>query len=261
MQLDFFKYQGTGNDFILIDNRDFIIDSKDISLIEKICDRRFGVGGDGLMLLENEKNFDFRMRYFNSDGKEASMCGNGGRCIVAFAHLLGIISDSAKFIAVDGEHEAKVKHNKNELLISLQMQNISEIEIGEDYFFLNTGSPHFIKFIPNHNNFDTLAEGNKIRNSERFKEQGTNVNFVSFLDDSILVSTFERGVEAETYSCGTGVVASAICASFKTDKNHYKIKTKGGTLKVEFNKIDSQHIKEIWLTGPATYVFKGKYNL
>ncbi|RUT78234.1 diaminopimelate epimerase [Ancylomarina longa] len=261
MQLNFFKYQGTGNDFILIDNRDFIIDSKDISLIEKICDRRFGVGGDGLMLLENEENFDFRMRYFNSNGKEASMCGNGGRCIVAFAYHLGIITDSTSFIAVDGEHKAKILNNKKELLISLQMQNISKLEIGEDYFYLNTGSPHFVKFIPNHNNFDTYSEGRKIRNNDRFKKEGTNVNFVSFQDDSIMVSTFERGVEDETYSCGTGVVAAAISASFKTKNQSFKIITKGGNLKVNFEKIDSQNIKEIWLTGPAKYVFTGKFNL
>ena len=261
MQVTFSKYQGTGNDFVIIDNRDNIISPEDRVLIEKLCDRRFGIGADGLMLLEEEEGYDFRMRYFNSDGKEASMCGNGGRCIVAFAYHLGVIKDKTNFIAVDGEHEAEVREEVNSLQVSLKMIDVAGIEKGEDYFYLNTGSPHFVKFIAQHDSFDTFSEGKKIRYNDRFSEEGTNVNFVSFQDDGITVSTYERGVENETYSCGTGVVASAISASFKINNNHFKIKTKGGNLQVSFNKINLDNIEDVWLTGPATHVFNGSLNV
>lgn len=257
MQIKFSKYQGTGNDFVLIDNRNNVFQPDNQSLIENLCDRRFGIGADGLMLLEEAEGYDFRMRYFNSDGKEASMCGNGGRCIVAFAFQLGIINNLTKFIAVDGEHEAKINSSTSPLIVSIKMIDVSEIEIGKDYYYLNTGSPHFVKFIPNHSNFDTVAEGKKIRYNNRFSSEGTNVNFVSFQEDILTVSTYERGVEDETHSCGTGVVASAISASFKTGSNHFHIQTKGGNLEVEFQKSKTEKIENIWLTGPATHVFDG----
>lgn len=257
MKLEFSKYQGTGNDFILIDNRNGIIAPDNYSLIEQLCDRRFGIGGDGLMLLENAEGYDFRMRYYNSDGKEGSMCGNGGRCIIAFAYHLGVITKQAKFIAVDGEHLAKVDKMENEIQVSLKMIDVLDIELGDDFYFLDTGSPHFVQFISNHENFDTFTEGKKIRYNSRFAEEGTNVNFVSLQGQDITVSTYERGVEDETYSCGTGVVASAISSGFKINSNQFKIKTKGGNLEVHFNKINNNQIKDIWLIGPATYVFNG----
>ncbi|PKQ61752.1 diaminopimelate epimerase [Labilibaculum filiforme] len=257
MKVKFSKYQGTGNDFVLIDNRNGNIAPDNFSFIEKLCDRRFGIGGDGLMLLENEDGFDFRMRYYNSDGKEGSMCGNGGRCIVAFAYRLGIISEKARFIAVDGEHEAKIITSEEAIQVSLKMIDVSDIEIGEDFYYLNTGSPHFVQFISDHENFDTYTEGKKVRYNNRFSEQGTNVNFVSIEDQGLRVSTYERGVEDETYSCGTGVVASAISASFKINRNNFKIQTKGGVLEVHFQKITEKQIENIWLTGPATHVFDG----
>ncbi|MDQ1771990.1 diaminopimelate epimerase [Labilibaculum sp. A4] len=257
MKVEFSKYQGTGNDFVLIDNRNGRIAPDDFSLIEKLCDRRFGIGGDGLMLLENADGFDFRMRYYNSDGKEGSMCGNGGRCIVAFAYHLGLVSEKTKFIAVDGEHEAKITNTEDGIQVSLKMIDVLDIEMGDDFYFLNTGSPHFVRFISNHENFDTFAEGKKIRYNNRFAEKGTNVNFVSFQGQNITVSTYERGVEDETYSCGTGVVASAISAGFKTGSNKFIIKTKGGFLEVHFRKISNKQIEDIWLTGPATHVFNG----
>ncbi|BAX81258.1 diaminopimelate epimerase [Labilibaculum antarcticum] len=257
MKVEFSKYQGTGNDFVLIDNRNNIIDANNFTLIKKLCDRRFGVGGDGLMLLDNASGFDFRMRYYNSDGKEGSMCGNGGRCIVAFAYHLGLISETAKFIAVDGEHEAKIIKTENGVQVSLKMIDVLDVELGDDFYFLNTGSPHFVRFISKHDNFDTFTEGKKIRYNNRFAEEGTNVNFVSFQDQDITVSTYERGVEDETYSCGTGVVASAISASFKTGRNQFKIKTKGGHLEVHFRKTNDTQIENIWLVGPATHVFTG----
>lgn len=263
MQIYFSKYQGTGNDFILIDNRDKTFPSENIALIEKLCDRRFGIGCDGLMLLENEKGFDFKMRYFNSDGKEGSMCGNGGRCIVAFAYHLKIIKDKTHFIAVDGEHFAEISFDKEQLIVSLQMQNVNEIEKGENFYYLNTGSPHCTKFIKTHINFDTYSEGRAIRYNERFKEEGTNVNFISGEENKIQVSTYERGVEDETYSCGTGVVASCISAKlhFKTESNIFFVKTKGGNLEVCFDSKSDSKFKNIWLKGPATFVFDGKLEI
>lgn len=261
MQLEFSKYQGTGNDFVLIDNRNNIISHKNTEIIEKLCHRRFGVGADGLMLLENEDGYDFRMRYFNSDGKEASMCGNGGRCIVAFAYHLGIISSETKFIAVDGEHDAKVSETESGLNVSLKMINVDAVEKGTDFFYLNTGSPHFVKLIESHKNFNTFEEGKKIRYNDRFKSEGTNVNFVSLHDKHIEVSTYERGVEDETYSCGTGVVASAISCYYKTNTKKFDIITKGGRLNVTFDNLGRDTFNNIWLTGPATLVFKGEIDV
>lgn len=261
MQIEFSKYQGTGNDFVLIDNRNNLISSNNTSLIEKLCHRRFGIGADGLMLLENENNYDFRMRYFNSDGREASMCGNGGRCIVAFAYHLGIIQDKTRFIAVDGEHEAKVEDSEGHIQISLKMVDVTEIEKKETTFYMNTGSPHYVQFIANHNEFDTYSNGKAIRYNHRFAKEGTNVNFVSFHNKDIQVSTYERGVEDETYSCGTGVVASAISAGFLKNTNRFNIITKGGKLAVCFNKIDNQNINNIWLMGPAAHIFSGSLTI
>jgi len=263
MQICFSKYQGTGNDFILIDNRDKSFPSENISLAEKLCDRRFGIGCDGLMLLENEEGFDFKMRYFNSDGKEGSMCGNGGRCIVAFAYHLGIIKNKTNFIAVDGQHFADISFKNDQLIVSLQMQNVDQIEKGEDFYFLNTGSPHYTKFIDSHKNFSTYSEGKSIRYNKRFKEEGTNVNFISGNNNQIQVSTYERGVEDETYSCGTGVVASCISAKqqFNTESNHFFVKTKGGNLEVFFDHKENNKFENIWLKGPATFVFDGKIEI
>lgn len=261
MQLHFSKYQGTGNDFILIDNRKQVIDPKNFELFEKLCDRRFGIGADGLMLLENDPKYDFRMRYYNSDGKEGSMCGNGGRCIVAFAYHLGIIKSSTKFIAVDGEHNATIFNSNNHLKVSINMIPVTDIEIGENYFYLNTGSPHYVQFIDSHDQFDTYQRGKEIRYNNRFAKEGTNVNFVSSHNNSIQVSTYERGVENETYSCGTGVVAASISNYFKTKKTEINIITKGGDLHVRFAPTLHESFDDIWLTGPATLVFNGDLNI
>ncbi len=259
MQLDCFKYQGTGNDFVLIDNRE-----KNISLttaqIKWLCDRRFGIGADGLMLLELEPGIDFKMVYFNSDGNESSMCGNGGRCITAFAKRLGIVSDTAKFLAIDGIHEAKI----NNEIVSLKMNDVREVEVGEDFFYLNTGSPHYVKFVNDIENVNVFEEGKKIRYSNRFAVEGTNVNFIEKKDNELFVRTYERGVEDETLSCGTGVTAAALIAAFKgqsTDKNNCAIKTLGGNLNVKFDKVLENTFYNIWLEGPATFVFKTHINL
>lgn len=256
MQLSFYKYQGTGNDFILIDNR-----SNQISLtteqVKFLCDRRFGIGADGLMLLELEPGSDFKMVYYNSDGNPSSMCGNGGRCITAFAKHLGIIKNTAKFLAIDGLHDATIDENE---IVSLKMQDVKNVEVGDDYFYLNTGSPHFVKFINNVEKFDVKNMGALIRYNERFKEEGTNVNFIERLEDALFVRTYERGVEDETYSCGTGVTAAALVAAIKgvsNGKNNCLIKTLGGNLEVKFERVLEQNFYNIWLIGPAQKVFNG----
>jgi diaminopimelate epimerase len=254
MQLHCYKYQGTGNDFVLVDNRE-----KNISLtteqIKWLCNRRFGIGADGLILLELEPGIDFKMVYFNSDGNESSMCGNGGRCITAFAKYLGIINSEAKFLAIDGIHEAKIDTD----LVSLKMNDVRQVEVGENYFYLNTGSPHYVKFVNNLEEFNVFKEGKKIRNNDRFIFEGTNVNFIEKIDNELFVRTYERGVENETLSCGTGVTAAALVAALKgvsTDKNNCAIKTLGGHLNVKFDKVLENTFYNIWLQGPATFVFK-----
>jgi diaminopimelate epimerase len=254
MQLECYKYQGTGNDFVLIDNREKTI-SLTTAQIKWLCDRRFGIGADGLMLLELEPGIDFKMVYFNSDGNESSMCGNGGRCITAFAKHLGIITTHAKFLAIDGVHDAKIDNE----WVSLKMNDVRQVEVGEDYFYLNTGSPHYVKFVNGIENFDVFTEGKKIRNNDRFVFEGTNVNFIEKKNTELFVRTFERGVEDETLSCGTGVTAAALVAALKgvsTDKNSCTIKTLGGHLNVKFEKVLENTFYNIWLEGPANFVFK-----
>ncbi len=259
MEIEFFKYQGAGNDFIVIDNRNQNFDASNNELVKNICDRRFGVGGDGLMLLQNKDSYDFQMVYFNSDGYEGTMCGNGGRCIVAFANFLGIISKNTKFKAVDGDHEAIVDTPE---FIKLQMNNVSNVEIQPDYYFLDTGSPHYVQFVKGIEELDVYNLGRKIRYNDRFKKEGTNVNFVEEINNRLLVRTYERGVENETLACGTGIAASAICASlyYGKQKDSYDIKALGGDLKVSYQK-SGETFSNIWLEGPAKQVFKGAINV
>lgn len=268
MHIYFSKYQGTGNDFILIDNRNLAIDGRNVQLIRKLCDRKFGIGTDGLMLLQNKGGYDFEMLYYNSDGNESSMCGNGGRCIVAFADEIGIIGNKVRFWAIDGEHTAYFQQgeelNSKESKVSLQMINVDEIETGADYYYLNTGSPHYVKFVSELKKLNVYEEGKKIRYNERFKKEGTNVNFVEEMPGHILVRTYERGVENETLSCGTGVTAAALAWAIKNNMNgeeNCTIQTPGGTLKVSFNRIATQTFSDIWLEGPATFVFKGEIDV
>jgi diaminopimelate epimerase len=261
MIIRFSKYHGAGNDFILIDNRSRIIRNYKESeqLVAFLCNRRLGVGADGLMLINSHTEYDFEMVYFNSDGKEGSMCGNGGRCIVAFALSLGVIKDKTNFIAVDGLHEAQIlNENPGLAVVRLKMADVSEFKKVNDHYEVNTGSPHYIAFVDNPENTDVVALGRKIRYSKEFPD-GTNVNFVSVNDESIYVRTFERGVEDETLSCGTGVTASAIAAFLQGDfpSGSVDIKTRGGELHVDFEKEEGL-FRNIWLTGPASFVFKGE---
>ena len=254
--MDFYKYQGTGNDFVMIDNRDLQF-PKDKKIIEKLCDRRFGIGADGLILLENDEKYDFKMVYYNSDGGESTMCGNGGRCLVAFAFFLDIFENKCTFIATDGEHKAEI-HNG---IVKLKMIDVEEITNDGDDSVLNTGSPHYVKYVEDIANFNVFAEGNSIRNSENYKEKGINVNFVENISThEIFVRTYERGVEDETFSCGTGVTASALTFLQKNNLNSIKVKTLGGDLKVYAEK-NGNSFEEIWLEGPAKQVFRGKVDL
>lgn len=252
MQLHFFKYQGTGNDFIMIDNRKEFFETDNQEIIKKLCDRRFGIGADGLILLTAHKTYDFQMIYFNSDGNQSSMCGNGGRCLVQFAHDLGVINHETTFIAIDGEHDAYLKEG----LVHLKMIDVGQIENNGNSYFLNTGSPHYVSYVNGIEKYPVFEEGQKVRYSDRFKEKGTNVNFIEKQGDTLWVRTYERGVEDETYSCGTGVTAAALAASLNGMVSPVKIKTLGGDLSISFKK-EGNTFSQIYLIGPAIQVFKG----
>lgn len=252
--LHFYKYQGTGNDFVMIDNREGVFNPEDHDLVIRLCDRKFGIGADGLILIQPHEDCDFEMVYYNADASQ-SMCGNGSRCAVRFAHTLGFIGDRCTFMAIDGLHEAKVEDER----IKLKMGNVSTVRKLEDEdFFVNTGSPHHIRFVEELEDFPVYEEGKFIRYNETYKEEGTNVNFVAGKqDNTIFVRTYERGVENETLSCGTGVTACSIAASFKGYKSPVKVQTLGGNLEVSFEKNADGTFQEVFLTGPAKEVFKG----
>lgn len=259
MQLLFSKYHGAGNDFVIIDNRSGSF-PKSTNLIKHLCDRHFGIGADGLMLLETTANADFYMRYFNSDGNESTMCGNGGRCITLFAKNIGVIDSSTRFVGIDGEHLANFDSPD---IINLKMQDVSSIEIGDNYYFINTGSPHYVCFVDDVQKIDVNTQGKSIRNSFNIKNGGTNVNFVDYSNDIINIRTFERGVESETLACGTGTVASAIAYYIHTKnlKPEYKIQTQGGELLVRFKKSEDAQFEDVWLKGPAMHVFDGQITI
>ncbi|WP_372755236.1 diaminopimelate epimerase [Mariniflexile sp.] len=255
MQQTFYKYQGTGNDFVMIDNRLETFNKKDTKHIAFLCDRRFGVGADGLILLENHPDLDFKMVYYNADGNESTMCGNGGRCLVAFAKQLGVITDKAIFEAIDGLHHASIKDD----IVELQMLDVDVVEKHPNHVFLNTGSPHHVQFEEQIESFDIKTKGAAIRYGTPYNEAGSNVNFVKKINDQLfMVRTYERGVEDETLSCGTGVTAVAIAMhSLKeTDKNLITLKVQGGKLQVKFDVANGTY-KNVWLIGPANYVFTG----
>jgi len=254
MELQFFKYQGTGNDFVIIDNRQELFPKNDTQLVAHLCDRRFGIGADGLILLENDPDTDFKMVYFNADGAEGSMCGNGGRCLVAFAHFLGVIGNETTFNAVDGLHHATIDGD----MVKLKMVDVAEVREKPNYSFLDTGSPHHVQLVEDLEHFNVPKEGAKLRYGI-YGKSGSNINFVEqSSDDAFQVRTYERGVENETLSCGTGVTAVAIAMhqSGKTASKVVKVKTPGGNLTISFEQQDDTYTN-VFLQGPAVQVYKG----
>lgn len=256
MDLHFYKYQGTGNDFIMVDNRDGAFPKNDTNLIARLCDRRFGIGADGLILLEDDDSTDFKMVYYNSDGGQSTMCGNGGRSIVAFAKQLGLIGDETKFVAIDGPHDATIDSAG---IVALHMKDVDEVRDGVGYFFADTGSPHHVLLVDDVSKTDVKADGSAIRYSDLYGKAGSNVNFVTQKSGSeFKVRTYERGVEDETLSCGTGVTAVALSMHHagKTTVTKVALEVEGGRLEVSFTPNGSGY-KEVFLIGPAKFVFEG----
>lgn len=258
MKLHFYKYQGAGNDFIIADNRD-----KRISLNNRqvafLCHRHFGIGADGLMLLEPAAGYDFRMVYYNSDGNESTMCGNGGRCITAFAKKLGIIQGEARFIAIDGPHHATID---NQGLVHLGMQDVHHIAFQDGFTVLNTGSPHYVLPVDDVDKTDVFNRGREIRNMDTYQPKGINVNFVQDTGEALKVRTYERGVENETMSCGTGVTACAIATVQQATGNFDRpVLTPGGRLRVTFKKTSPESATDVVLIGPAELVFEGHIDI
>lgn len=261
MKTEFYKYQGAGNDFVIIDNREAFFPKEDHLLIRRLCDRRFGIGADGLMLLEPSVIGEFRMLYFNADGLPGSMCGNGGRCMVSFARSLGLFEQFTEFEFNGDLYEARMDGDK----VSLNMLDVESIDAFDEHVFLDTGSPHHVTFTENLNETDVIGEGRRIRHGEPYNESGTNVNFVEQISENTFrVRTYERGVEDETLSCGTGVTAVALASFYlgKTSSHKVDIRTRGGNLDVEFSfDPDKDRFSQIILSGPATFVFKGKIEI
>ncbi|QVY65723.1 diaminopimelate epimerase [Polaribacter sp. Q13] len=253
MNLDFYKYQGTGNDFVMIDNRALIFPKENVAIISKLCDRHFGVGADGVILIENDAEFDFRMIYFNADGSE-TFCGNGGRCAVAFAKYLEIINLKTSFIAVDGPHLAEIDTG----IVSLKMIDVDKITVKENSVFAYTGTQHHVELVEDLDHFPVFEKGKEIRYS--YNDPGSNVNFVQQINPSTFrVRTYEKGVEDETLACGTGVTAVAIAMhkTGKTTSNLISLPVEGGNLEVSFSEENGIYTN-VYLKGPATFVFKGE---
>lgn len=260
--MQFYKYQGTGNDFVVTTLEHF--DSSNLEnneLIALICDRRFGIGADGFIVLEKINEADFYMHYYNADGRKSTLCGNGSRCAVAHANYLGWIKERCEFMAADGLHEAEIDFSTQ--IVRIHMSDISDINTYNEAYLLNTGSPHYVAFVEDLSDIDVKQVGRSIRYSSKFNEEGINVNFVEMIDNGLVVGTYERGVEDETFSCGTGVTASAVALAFKNGyegKIQVPIKTKGGNLIVELVK-EGKYVKDVWLSGPAERVFEGVFDI
>ncbi|SKB49145.1 diaminopimelate epimerase [Parapedobacter luteus] len=255
----FYKYQGAGNDFIIFDNRNELFDRANVDLVRKLCDRRFGIGADGLMLLQDVEGHDFEMIYYNADGHEGSMCGNGGRCIVAFAQDLGITGSQTDFLAADGVHHARI-HANNVGWISLQMIDVDAVQQDGEAYILNTGSPHYIKIVQHLDTFAVFEEGRKVRYNDTYRDEGINVNFVQAENGGYYVRTYERGVEDETLACGTGATAVALAMAWRQGEDgefETPIRVAGGKLTIRFSKA-GDHFTNVFLEGPAEFVFKGE---
>jgi diaminopimelate epimerase len=256
MQLEFYKYQGTGNDFVMIDNRSKTFPKENTELVAHLCNRRFGIGADGLILLETDTETDFRMVYYNSDGNLSSMCGNGGRCLVAFAKKLNLIQKETTFVATDGLHYATVADDG---IVSLQMIDVASIKNTSEYSYLNTGSPHHVQLVDNLEQYNVKENGAAIRYGNLYGKEGSNINFVKKINENTFsLRTYERGVEDETLACGTGATAVAIAmnAIGQTDLNVINLNVEGGKLTVSFEKGNGKYTN-VFLKGPAEFVFKG----
>lgn len=259
--MKFFKYQGAGNDFVLIDNRDQQFDADDTALVARLCDRRFGIGADGLMLLQEKEGYDFEMLYYNADGNLGSMCGNGGRCIVSFAKHLGIIKSKTIFLAVDGEHEATISDAAD--WVSLKMIDVKHVEKIDEHYVLNTGSPHYVQLVDQLKELDVFQAGRAIRYNDTYRQEGINVNFVEPQNEGYAVRTYERGVEDETLACGTGVTAVALAMALhhnQVGNINTPIKAMGGNLNIRFSHLGNGMFENIYLEGPAKLVFEGVFS-
>ena len=261
MEAKFVKYQGAGNDFILFDDRQrTLAPLLSQSKIARLCDRRFGVGADGLMLLAGaDEGFDFRMIYYNADGRESTMCGNGGRCIVHFAHRVGLDRSRYRFVAIDGPHDAAILADGT---VALGMNPVRTVRQLDGDLVLDTGSPHYLRFVTSLEEVDVVTTGRSIRRSAAFAQDGINVNFVqATAEDELLIATYERGVEDETLACGTGVTAAAVGHLFRTGAQtensfHVRVRARGGDLAVTGRR-EGDAFVDLCLIGPATYVFSG----
>jgi diaminopimelate epimerase len=255
---EFHKYHGTGNDFILISDPSSGFPGDNVELIRHLCERRFGIGADGLILIRKYPDMDFRMVYYNADGREGSMCGNGGRCAVAFAYRMGLCGEASTFMAADGTHLAKIIDPDH---IQLKLRSVSDVRVLSDHYELDTGSPHYVTFVKAVEEVDVYTLGRRIRLSNAFRAKGINVNFVEQEPGRIFVRTYERGVENETWSCGTGVVASAICAAMRhpSEPSGYQVRTRGGDLHVSFRREGENQFRNIILEGPAEFVYQGSF--
>jgi len=256
MNIHFYKYEGTGNDFIMVDNRDLSFPKKE-ETIRLLCDRRFGIGADGLILLEESQDTDFKMVYYNSDGRESTFCGNGGRCVASFARKLNLVEEKTQFEAKDGLHQATFHGSA----VRLKMRDVTEVKTILDGYELFTGSPHFVVFTDHVAQTDVHKEGRRIRTMDHNMPDGINVNFVEKQSDGIYVRTYERGVEDETLSCGTGVTASALVASLNGYNSPVQVQTPGGMLEVEFIREAGSTFRNVFLKGPARFVFEGHFEI
>lgn len=252
--IHFYKYQGTGNDFVIIDDRQNSFPQQDTALIQRLCHRKYGVGSDGLILLQSHASYDFEMVYFNADAT-TSMCGNGSRCAVHLAHYLGMIDKSCTFYAEDGAHQASIDHQG---LIHVHMVDVQGMEVLEGGYFLNTGTRHYVREVENLSDFDVFGEGQKIRYAATFAPGGTNASFVEIKEGQVRMRIYERGVEDETLSSGTGVTAVALTmAALKDLSSPVSVGTRGGQLQVAFKKKEDGSFTNIYMIGPATMVFEG----
>lgn len=257
MRLSFYKYQGTGNDFIIVDDRQKKLGSYSQEFVQRLCNRRLGIGADGFMVLRDHAAYDFEMVYHNADGSQ-SLCGNGSRCAVHLAQQLSMINEEAYFLTTDGAHRAYIVGD----IIHVKMHDVTEIKNLSEGYLLNTGSPHYVTWAENLANLDVNAQGKKIRNSALFQKEGVNVNFARReANGKLALRTYERGVEAETLSCGTGATATALVASLMGSKSPIDISTLGGDLQVRFNSKSSQHFQDIYLVGPAQQVYQGTIDI